>query len=315
MKRCCNLFNNNPGINIEKIKNISAQIKSGAQYENPIIELKRQFWDLSNDEGKNEFAKDLTLMANSQYGDGNIIVGIDGNTGDLHHTTLPLDAADLANIINRKVLEPFTVEFNEIQVDEKIIIVVHIPRSHNKPHMLRTYKNREMFIPIRKGTRTQAADKYDLDSMYTEREKIVIPPYRLEPLIGTDELLVNTYISNNSYSWGCLVNVINTGSRINMVTGGSLTIYIEDRKIEVLELNSYRVANIVGEWQDMSINNFLKVPQNDATFVNLGFHFKNKSHHNSIKNDINLYTARLTLKDVTGNISSTNVIKLKALRS
>ncbi|QSB09093.1 ATP-binding protein [Lysinibacillus fusiformis] len=309
------MFNSSQGINIEKIKNISAQIKSGAQYENPIIELKRQFWDLSNDEGKNEFAKDLTLMANSQYGAGNIIVGIDGNTRDLHHTALPLDAADLANIINRKVLEPFTIEFNEIQVDEKIIIVVHIPRSYNKPHMLLTYKNREMFIPIRKGTRTQAADKYDLDSMYTEREKIVIPPYRLETLIGTDELVVSTYLSNNNIAWGCLINVLNTGSRINMVTGGSLTIYIEDREIEILDLNSYLVPNIEGKWQDMRINNFLKVPQNDATFVNLGFHFKNRSHHKTIQKDINLYSVRITLKDVTGNISSTNVIKLKELGS
>lgn len=98
------MFDDDRVINVERIENISKQIKAGAQYENPTIELKRQFWDLTDDDGKNKFAKDLTVMANSQYGAGNIIVGIDGNIGDLHHNTLPFDAANLANIINRKVL-------------------------------------------------------------------------------------------------------------------------------------------------------------------------------------------------------------------
>lgn len=173
-----------------KIRSICNQIKSGVQYENPRIELKREFWDLTTDDGKNDFAKDLTVMANSHYGAGNIIVGIDGKTGDLYLNLLPYDAAELANIINRKVLEPFTVEFYEIQVDNKNIIVVHIPKSYNKPHILRNYKQREMYIPVRKGTRTVPADKYDLDLMYSEREKIVIPPYRLEPFVRADLILI-----------------------------------------------------------------------------------------------------------------------------
>lgn len=272
------MFDNDRGINAEKIENISKQIKSGAQYENPIIELKREFWDLSNDDGKNEFAKDLTVMANSQYGAGNVIVGIDGKTGDLHHTTLPFDAATLANIINRKVLEPFTIEFNEIQVDEKNIIVVHIPRSYNKPHMLRLYKNREMFIPIRKGTRTQVADKFDLDLMYTERERIVIPPYRLEPFNGGNQLIINPSVSSGFYSWGCLINVLNTGSRINLVISGSLRVYSGDTEIAKLDLISYYVPGITSEWQGISKNNFIKISQNDAIRVNFGFHIDDQMY-------------------------------------
>jgi hypothetical protein len=305
------LFDRDRGINSKKIEIISKQIKSGAQYENPIIELKREFWDLSNDEGKNEFAKDLTLMANSQYGAGNIIVGIDGKTGDLHHTTLPSDAATLANIINRKVLEPFTVEFNEIQVDKKNIIVVHIPHSYNKPHMLRLYKNREMFIPIRKGTRTQAADKYDLDLMYTEREKIVIPPYRLEPFIGGNQLFINPSVSTGIFSWGCLINVLNTGSRINMVIGGSLTVYCEDTEIFRLDLTSYFVPGITYEWEKMHNNNFLKISQNDAIRVNFGFHIADQNQFTNLNAHLNSYSAQITLIDVAGNPSFTNIINLK----
>ena len=301
------MFDNVNGIDAEKIRVISKQIILGAQYENPIIELKREFWDLSKDEGKNEFAKDLTVMANSQYGGGNIIVGIDGENGDLHHTTLPLDAAKLADIINRKVLEPFTVDFNECQVDGKNIIVIHIPRSYNKPHVLRLYNNREMFIPIRKGTRTKAADKYDLDLMYTEREKIVVPPYRLEPLIGQDELLIYPSISGGIYSLTCLINIHNSGLRTNVVLGGNITIYIEDKEIVSLDLTSYFIPNRSASWESMRDNNFLKVPQDDVMFVNLGFQIPD----NVYLGDINYYSVQITLKDVKGNVSFTNVVKAR----
>lgn len=305
------MFDSERGINARKIKNISEQIKSGAQYENPVIELKREFWDLSNDEGKNEFAKDLTVMANSQYDVGNIIVGIDGNTGDLHHTTLPLDAASLANIISRKVLEPFTVEFIEIQVDNKNIIVVHIPRSYNKPHMLRLYKKREMFIPMRKGTRTQAADKYDLDLMYTERERIVIPPYRIEPFNGDSQLIIHPLISGGNFSWGCLINVLNTGSRINLVIGGSLRIFSGDTEIAKLNLISYYIPGTTYGWQEISSNNFIKISQNDAIRVNLGFHIEGQEKYLELKAQLNSdCSAQITLIDVAGNESYTGIIPL-----
>ncbi|OEC02125.1 hypothetical protein GY31_09250 [Lysinibacillus sphaericus] len=305
------MFDSERGINARKIKNISEQIKSGAQYENPVIELKREFWDLSNDEGRNEFAKDLTVMANSQYDVGNIIVGIDGKTGDLHHTTLPLDAASLANIISRKVLEPFTVEFIEIQVNYKNIIVVHIPRTYNKPHMLRLYKNREMFIPMRKGTRTQAADKYDLDLMYTERERIVIPPYRIEPFNGDSQLIINPLISRGNFSWSCLINVLNTGSRINLVIGGSIRLFSGDIEIAKHKLNSYYIPGTTKEWQDIRSNNFIKISQNDAIRVNFGFHIANQEQYLELKSQLNSgCSAQISLIDVAGNESYTGIIPL-----
>ncbi|WP_281217288.1 AlbA family DNA-binding domain-containing protein [Lysinibacillus capsici] len=305
------MFDNDKGINDDKIISISKQIKSGAQYENPTIELKREFWNLSKDEGKNEFAKDLTVMANSQYGGGNIIVGIDGETGDLHHTTLPLDAAKLADIINRKVLEPFTVEFKELLVDGKNIIVIHIPRSYNKPHMLREYKNRQMFIPMRKGTRTVSADRYDLDLMYTEREKIVIPPYRLEPLIGQDELQINPSFSRGLYSLNCLINIHNSGSRTNVVLGGNITIYKEDTEMYSLDLTSYYIPMRSVDWESMNNNNFLKVSQDDVMFVNLGFKVEDKEQYSHFNANMDNYLVQITLKDIKGNVFFTDVVKAR----
>lgn len=304
------MFNDNQSINAEKIKSISEQIKSGAQYENPTTELKRIFWDLSNDTGKNEFAKDLTVMANSKYGAGNIIVGIDGKTGDLYHTILPSDIADLANIINRKVLEPFTVEFKEIQVDEKIIIVVHIPHSFNKPHMLRSYNNREMYIPIRNGTRTVPADKYDLDLMYTERERVVIPPYRLEPFNGGNQLTINPQTLGGKYSWACLINVLNTGSRINMIIDGNLKVYSEDTEIAKLNLTSYFIPGISSVWQEIRNNDFMKISQNDAARISLGFKIFDHKQYTNLNAQLPSYSAQLTLIDVAGNETFTDIIKL-----
>lgn len=304
------MFNYNEGINAETIKSISQQIKAGAQYENPTIELKRIFWDISDDKGKNEFAKDLTIMANSKYGAGNIIVGIDGKTGDLYHSTLPVDIADLANIINRKVQEPFKVEFKEIQLDEKNIIVVHIPYSFNKPHILRSYNNREMFIPMRNGTRTVPADKFDLDLMYTERERVVIPPYRLEPINGGKQLtIIPQNFAGNTF-WACLINVLNTGSRINMIIDGNLKIYSGNKEIAKLKLTSYFIPDISSDWQEIKNNDFVKIPHNDAAKVNLGFKITDPKQYTNLNSQLDLYSAQITLIDVVGNETFTDIISL-----
>ncbi|WP_431028971.1 AlbA family DNA-binding domain-containing protein [Lysinibacillus sp. LZ02] len=308
------MFEREELFNAEKIKQISNQIKSGAQYENPIMELKREFWDVSTDEGKNEFAKDLTVMANSQYGAGNIIVGIDGSSGDLHHVVLPNDVATLANIINRKVLEPFTIEFLEIEVEGKNIIVIHIPMSFNKPHMLRLYKGREMYIPIRKGTRTKPADKYDLDSMYLEREKNVVPPYRLEPFNGGNKLVISTSLSAKIISWDCLITVLNTGSRINLITGGSIKIYNQDELVTTLNLSRYFIPRSQSEWEDISKNNFIKIPPNDALRINLGFEVPTQEEYTKLNALMDSYSGQITLIDVTGKESYTGVINISNAR-
>lgn len=305
------MFERDQIINADRIKSISQQIKSGAQYENPTIELKRDFWDVSTKKGKDEFAKDLTLMANSQYGVGNIIVGIDGESGDLHHTIAPTDFATLANIINRQVLEPFTVEFFDIEVHDKNILVIHIPRSYNKPHILRLHKDREMFIPVRKGTRTMPADKYDLDQMYTEREKIIIPPYRLEIFIINDILKINNESSGPGYSWTAVVNVLNSGTRMNMITGGFLVINHNGKEVKRLEFSEYFEPEASGGWRNLNESHLLKVPQNDVKRVNLRFAIEGRSIYINLSNSIKLFTARIILIDIKGNEYYTDDLQLK----
>ncbi|ATF11597.1 ATP-binding protein [Brevibacillus brevis X23] len=302
----------------EMIEQISHQIKLGVQHENPSIELKREFWDLSSNTGKEEYAKDLTVFANSQYGAGDIIVGIDGDTGDICHTTLPIDAAKLVDIISSKVMEPFSVEFYEVVVKGQNIVIVHIPRSFNKPHILRSYKQREMFIPIRKGTRTVPANKYDLDLMYSEREKEIIPPYRLEPFIVSNPITINTFTLENIPLWSCIVHILNTGSRVNLLTSAKLVVYEGDTELFTYDLAAYFIPKLISRWQKLGNEDFIKVDADDALRINLGFFVSKikpsmtQESFTQLLEDGKLY-GKVCLTDVRGTLTQTEITLLKRL--
>ncbi|MBY0088416.1 helix-turn-helix domain-containing protein [Brevibacillus brevis] len=295
-------------ITAEKIEQIRQQIQAGAQLENPKIELKREFWDIDTEKGKEEFAKDLTCMANSSYGAGDIIVGIDGGTGELIHTVLPLDAADLANIISRKVLEPFSVEFIDIEVNGINIVAVHVPRSYNKPHMLRSFRQWHNYIPVRDGTRTRPANKFDLDLMYAEREKDITPPYRLEPFVIGNPLKITVEPYQTNY-WTCNTHILNTGSRINLLTGGWLTLYQHDEEITTFRLRSWYIPKQSEDTEFLSNENFMPVNPNDAAKVILGFKHRYKEPGVPLPLDrFDEYYVQIGIKDITGAVTFTDKV-------
>ncbi|MBM7106876.1 AlbA family DNA-binding domain-containing protein [Brevibacillus laterosporus] len=291
----------------EKILQISTTIKNGVQNENPKLELKKQFWDVSTNEGKEEFAKDLTVFANSPYGSGDIIVGIDGNTGEIQHTTLPVDAAKLSDIIANKVQESFPVEFLEVDVDGTNIIAVHIPSSKNKPHMLRCYKQRDNFIPIRKGTRTVPANKFDLDQMYAEKDKEVTPPYRLEPFIMSSPLTV--YPENTKHRlWSCIIHLSNTGSRVNLLTDAYIVLYNGDEerfsaKLAALSTSEMGLVLYNSDSDDI----FLKIVPNDVVRVQLKFKIPlDIFEHGPIFD----FKGRIKIMDINKKVTFTDIVKL-----
>ncbi|WP_158642127.1 helix-turn-helix domain-containing protein [Brevibacillus laterosporus] len=295
----------------ERILRISTTIRTGVQNEDPKLELKKQFWDVSTNEGKEEFAKDLTVFANSPYGGGDIIVGIDGDTGELTHTTLPTDASQLSDIIANKVQESFPVEFLEVDVDGINIIVVHIPSSNNKPHMLRRYKNRENFIPIRKGTRTMPANKFDIDQMYAEKDKEVTPPYRLEPFIASKRL--NIYSETNfDFWWSCHIHLLNTGSRINMLTDTSLIVYDSNQEISTLNLTSFSTSEMK-QSENIRKENFLKIAPNDTVRVKLIFKPSEKLYNLHLLVD-NL-KGQIRITDINKKVTFTDIVELHKISS
>jgi hypothetical protein len=111
--------------------------------EDQHLEWKRQWWDLKASDGKDEFRRDITAMANGSHGDisGYILIGAKG--AKLHDAGLPRDEADLQEIISQ--IEPIpTVALEEHKLktkdDEITLSVIEIKTSIRQALRVQTKK-------------------------------------------------------------------------------------------------------------------------------------------------------------------------------
>lgn len=96
-------------LSTDKVIMYSNMIKNGARdFENAKMEFKREWWNLGDIYGMNEFLKDLTAMANTPGDNGYIIVGLD-KTGNFFDAPLPDDSAKLRGYIFKRIQEPIDV--------------------------------------------------------------------------------------------------------------------------------------------------------------------------------------------------------------
>jgi hypothetical protein len=158
----------NPGIDLETNK----------------LDFKSEWYNLKDEKGKNEFLKDATGIVNSYGGaDGFIVIGF--NCKDNSFVNSPFtqsglkDKTELIGIIASKVDRPFNLDEIPIQYNGKILSVVHIPPSLDKPHVIRRYVSDkgaeyENEVFVRHGSGAKRATKHDLDLMYAEKRSIVI---------------------------------------------------------------------------------------------------------------------------------------------
>lgn len=72
-----------------------------------------------------------------------------------------------------------------------------MPFSNKKPPIIKEHKNIQNFIPMRKSTSTRPVDKFDLDLMYSEKNNLVVPPYRLD--LHISEPLKISFNSKSKY--------------------------------------------------------------------------------------------------------------------
>lgn len=73
----------------------------------------------------------------------------------------------------------------------------------------------------------------------------------------------------------CIINVFNTDSRINLIVGGKLKVYLNEKVIAELELTSYAPGHSNSRIE-MEKSNFLKVSPNNVERVKLGFRIENQ---------------------------------------
>lgn len=196
-------------INKEYILELSRGLFELQESEKRKLEFKREWYDLTNANRIEEFCKDVAAMANTPGPDGFIVIGL-GEDGTL--TNSPIlncglaDASQITNIIIKRVRPSIQFEIHTITLEEegnKVISVIKIPPSLDKPHVIGKYKNHQNYIPIRNGVQVSPANHADLEYMFYDRKNIV-PDYALGFLPihgipgagskrkGTDTILVLT---------------------------------------------------------------------------------------------------------------------------
>jgi hypothetical protein len=310
-----NIFNAKGGINLitsEDILRYSELLKSGADIENPKIELKKEWWNLSEDLQRNEFLKDITAMANTPGETGYIIVGIDPK-GELYDAVIPLDPSKIRGIICKHIQDPMNVEIYLTSVDDKNISVIEVPMSLNKPHIIKEFRSSKqtisMFIPIRKGTSINAANKYDIDFMYLEKNRRIVIDYGLDVKISNftgfnsggdgSDLGSDTKI-------GIPATVINKGINVNCIMGGKLIIE-EPLEVGIKVEHDLKLIEIDERKYHLSNSDFPKIHSNDTRRFFMVFGIS-KSEYSVFahREELNLKCS-LELTDIMENTFKSNI--------
>lgn len=180
------------------VEDLHLKAKAGLKPEGVKTELKGSWYNLDKSQTGNEykinvskFLKAITALANTYGLTGYLVIGIDETNGVI--TDSPFvksglkDKSDLYGLIVKNVDKPIRYENHEIvtSIDgtEKIITVITVPPSLDKPHVIAVHTAKSgqevtNFIPVKKDTGTFAASRTDIDLMYYDNQNIV-PEYAI----------------------------------------------------------------------------------------------------------------------------------------
>jgi Schlafen, AlbA_2 len=140
--------------------------------EGPKLDLKERPWDLDTQEGKAEFIKDVSAIANSPGSqNGYVLLGItDQDRRVIGIARDILQEERLQQIVAEYVEPPLTLSYTVRPLLQKYVGVITIPPSKSKPHLIQ--KNidrlREGTSYTRRGSTTQLAKSSDLRAMIEE---------------------------------------------------------------------------------------------------------------------------------------------------
>lgn len=231
-----------------KIKQFIDQSLQGLEPENPKIDFKRRWYNLTNKFSISEFLRDTTAIINTNGFDGFIVIGYDSKDKSFHHSKFSdcglMDTSHMQNLIIKNCSDIFTLNSYDLIIDSNPISVIHLPQYLNKPVLLRRFvkeiksgiKEEFQRIFVRKNTRTDYANKNDIDMMYFERSYIK-PTYECE-------------ISLINFSIG------RSNQRVNskIVTYGSLELAIENLGVRGLTFKSFEVQVTTKQSKEYSLN-------------------------------------------------------------
>jgi hypothetical protein len=159
------------------VEDIQALIEPRKERENQHLEYKS---DINNsDDGKKEFLKDVTGLANAEG--GYLILGIKEDDG------LPQEICGISKEVgNQKIEEWITnvlisnldprlsFQIKVLDLENKTIVIIYIPESAKKPHMV-TFKGKNIFyvrhnVSVDPATQSEVRDMFEYSK--TNREKL-----------------------------------------------------------------------------------------------------------------------------------------------
>jgi hypothetical protein len=236
------------------------KIQEGVEAEQDKFELKSKWYDLNTNKGCEELCKDVSAIANTtSYDEGLLIIGVDKSKAKLANSPFASsgidDASKLRGIIVKRIDRPPEYSLEEIEVSDdkgnnKILSVFRIHPSYNKPHILKTYNDRQNYIPIRKGTSINSANRDDLEIMFYDRTKIE-PGNRIEINVYRPSLVFRSLEQQSKYfiTARAFLLLDNSGRRPAAIAGSKLTLsYKTDKPIkEVFEGYLWKFYNTLDQ--------------------------------------------------------------------
>lgn len=131
------------------------------QNEGPKLDFKEKL-DLTTESGKKELAKDVLAIANTQGGRGHIVLGIKDKSKEVVGVEPDLHFEErIQQVLALRCDPPVTVRAEDVIYENKLLVVITIFRSYNKPHqMLQTGA-----FYLRRGSTTDMARRDEIAGM------------------------------------------------------------------------------------------------------------------------------------------------------
>jgi len=150
----------------QDLLSLVTQIHNG-RTEDQNVDWKRQWPKFKeHDKAKEEFRKDIAALANScGEGPAHLIYGL--KEGKFYDSPLPQDEAEIQDIL-RKITPIPKVHLSVIALEDagekKTVCAVEILPPYDRPYV--TQINKHNVVPIRIGSSTSTATRFDLDALY-----------------------------------------------------------------------------------------------------------------------------------------------------
>lgn len=221
---------------------------NGLDVENPKVDFKRQWYDLTDIESINEFLKDTTAIANTVGLDGFIIIGFDDKTKSFHNTIFKdsnlNDSSRIPDIIIKRCSNLFDLNTYDIVFNGSNLSIIHIPPTLEKPIFIINYqkKKTDTGIPhrvfIRKNSTVREASKYDIEMMFYDRKNIQ-PEYDIDI-----NLYAIAYMSYYDTRYGIAPNMFQLQCSFSYEILGRKSLHVFSLKLKIATKSYFRESII-----------------------------------------------------------------------